>query len=159
MFSEPGVSGRSKAARGESVETSKDHAEENFSTEPQKARQEPRLPRPHENARRQEGAGASPRHGPQAPHCFRSQEHLTHNQPAAFQEPLWGAVPVTTSPMKDSKSSVKSGESECSPAVSSSGACVDGRFPREAQLRRTADYKRVYEGGVRRQFGWTAAFL
>ena len=66
---------------------------------------------------------------------------------------------MTTSPMKDSKSSVKFGESESSPAVSSSGARVDGRFPREAQLRRTADYRRVYEGGTRRQFGWTAAFL
>lgn len=32
-------------------------------------------------------------------------------------------------------------------------------FPPEAHLLRTADYRRVYDEGTRRQFGWLAVFL
>jgi ribonuclease P protein component len=32
-------------------------------------------------------------------------------------------------------------------------------FPQPARLLRTADYRRVYDEGSRRQFGWMAVFL
>jgi ribonuclease P protein component len=36
---------------------------------------------------------------------------------------------------------------------------VSVSFPQQARLLRTADYRRVYDEGSRRQFGWMAVFL
>lgn len=45
-------------------------------------------------------------------------------------------------------------------ALSQSPARENSRkFPPEARLLRTADYRRVYDEGARRQFGWMAVFL
>ena len=58
----------------------------------------------------------------------------------------------------DSSASVKfAGKATAAPLVSSPRSVRE--HPRETKLLRTSDYRRVYDQGSRRQFGWTAAFL
>jgi ribonuclease P protein component len=63
----------------------------------------------------------------------------------------------------DSKPSAKSGESLSAAISQPARKPVAGKLsqlsPAEVRLTRTADYRRVYDNGTRRQFGWMAAFL
>jgi ribonuclease P protein component len=58
----------------------------------------------------------------------------------------------------DSGASAKSAEQTAAAPLAGSLRIARG-YPREAKLLKTADYRRVYDNGSRRQFGWTAAFL
>jgi ribonuclease P protein component len=58
----------------------------------------------------------------------------------------------------DLKASAKTAET-ASTAGPNSAQRITRKYPREAKLLRTSDYRRVYDQGSRRQFGWTAAFL
>ena len=60
----------------------------------------------------------------------------------------------------DLKPSAKSGPPVSAvPLAPRAGAGVSRVFPPEAHLLRTPDYRRVYDEGTRRQFGWMAVFL